>query len=172
MFNKIVCPSLSKSKTVITSNLLFIGTWIDKTNLIAYSTLYGNYDWYCCRHLDCKRRLPAISHTNLQLLWRNEEKNFLCSYCSRHSFLSFNFLFIVGLLKMEFILIIDLDKDLLNVYYQYSYIPPIHPRYTLSIIEKIYKSQINIATLQQMQIWYILQLINILNALIMVQDDF
>ena len=96
--------NISKSKTVITLNLLFIGTWIDKTNLIAYSTLYGNYDRYCCRHLDCKRRLPAISHTNLQLLRRNEEKNFLCSYCSRHSFLSFNFLFIVSLLKMEFIL--------------------------------------------------------------------
>ena len=110
--------NISKSKTVITWNLLFIGTWIDKIKLIAYSTLYGNCDWYCCRHLDCKRRLPAISHTNLQLLWRNEEKNFLCSYCSRHSFLSFNFLFIVGLLKMEFILIIDLDNDLLNVYYQ------------------------------------------------------
>ena len=42
----------------------------------------------------------------------------------------------------------------------------------LSIFEKIYKSQINIATLQQMQTSYILQLINILNAFIMVQDDF
>ena len=106
----------------LTLKWLFIGNEIDKINLIAYSTLYGNYDWYCCRHLDCKRRLPAISHTNLQLLWRNEEKNFLCSYCSRHSFLSFNFLFIVGLLKMEFILIIEENKDLSNVYYQYNYI--------------------------------------------------
>ena len=49
-------------------------------------------------------------------------------------------------------------------------IPPMN--YPLSIFEKIYKSQINIATLQQMQTWYILQLINILNASIMVQDDF
>ena len=122
IMRKRIPQCISKLKTVITLNLLFIGTWIDKINLIAYSTLYGNYDWYCCRHLDCKRRLPAISHTNLQLLWRNEEKNFLCSYCSRHSFLSFNFLFIVGLLKMEFILIIDLDNDLLNAYYQYNYI--------------------------------------------------
>ena len=117
-------PRPSRPRDLLTSNMtlkwLFIGNEIDKINLIAYSTLYGNYDWYCCRHLDCKRRLPAISHTNLQLLWRNEEKNFLCSYCSRHSFLSFNFLFIVGLLKMEFILIIDLDNDLLNAYYQYN----------------------------------------------------
>ena len=63
-----------------------------------------------------------------------------------------------------------MDKDLSDVYYQYNYISSDY--YPLSIFEKIYQSQINIATLQQMQIWYILQFINILNAFVMVQDDF
>ena len=37
---------------------------------------------------------------------------------------------------------------------------------------KKYESQIDIATLQHLQIRYKLQLINILNAFVMVQDDF